>query len=125
MLHGGVDVPEMPLKWIGRVNRVGSGRVEHQVDRADRLVVGVRDGEPRVRYLPCRIGLVRAKGGPDTRQRVNNVAPRGADDCLGLGHPRLDERPVPEQNRGLRACLAGREVSQTINGTARERYRGA
>ena len=46
VLNRNMDIPEMTLQRIPRVNRVGSRRVEYQIYRPNRLVDAVGDGEP-------------------------------------------------------------------------------
>jgi hypothetical protein len=58
MLYGNMNIPELPFEWVGGENRVGSGRVEYQVDRTGRLMNGVRYRQPQPSYLSARIAQV-------------------------------------------------------------------
>jgi hypothetical protein len=55
MLDGHMDVAEAALEPIVPIDGVGPGRMEDEVDGADRLVQGVRDGKPRLH--DGRIGI--------------------------------------------------------------------
>jgi hypothetical protein len=48
MLDSHVDVSEVALEPIVRIDGVGPGRVEDEVDGTDRLVQGMRDCKPRL-----------------------------------------------------------------------------
>jgi hypothetical protein len=51
VLDSDMDVAEMALQWVPRVDRIGPGSMENDVDRTNRLVNRMRYGEPRVSNL--------------------------------------------------------------------------
>ena len=51
VLDGDVDVAELAFERIRGVDRVGARCMEQQIDRVDRLMNGVWNGQPRLRDL--------------------------------------------------------------------------
>ena len=64
MLDGDMDVAEVALEPIVRINGVGAGRMEDEVDGADRLVQGVGDRKPCLHDGRIEIALVPACARP-------------------------------------------------------------
>ena len=64
MLDGDMDIAEMPLEPILAIDGIGSGRVEDEVDGADRLVQGVGDRKPCLHDGRIEIALVPACARP-------------------------------------------------------------
>jgi hypothetical protein len=48
MLHRDMNIPELPLECVRRVDRVRSSRMEYKIRRTDRLVNGMRNGETQL-----------------------------------------------------------------------------
>ena len=64
MLDGDMDVAEVALEPIVRIDGVGSGRVEDEVDGADGLVQGVRDRKSRLHDGRIEVALTSACARP-------------------------------------------------------------
>ena len=56
MLDGDVDISKISLQWIAAIDRIRPRSVKDQIDRPDRLVHGVDNGEAHLRQI---IGYIR------------------------------------------------------------------
>jgi hypothetical protein len=92
VLGGDVDATEMPLQWIPAVDRSCSCRMKHHIDRANRLMHSMDNGEPRLRNEIARIEhLV--------------VIPSQATPTESITHARAALRMAPAS--ATRACTEG------------------
>jgi hypothetical protein len=71
VLDRDVDVAKMPLQRIACVNRIGPRRTEHQLNRPDGFMHGVRGREAGLNDLRRGIGNLRTLGGPCASKRID------------------------------------------------------
>ena len=89
-----MDIAEVALQRIARMDGVGARNVEDEIHRAYCLAHGVHDGKARVGELAGRIRLVSRDRFPNRPNGGNHIAARRLENGLGLPDPGLHLRPV-------------------------------
>src|SRR5438093_410090 len=95
MLHGGMDIPKVPLQPILAVDRVGASSVEHAIDGPDRFVHAVGNRQTGLGDLAARVWHASAHGLPGCPDGLEHIGAGRAEDGFGFGHPRLYQGTIP------------------------------
>ena len=88
-----MNIAEVPFQWVAAVDRIGSGRLEHDIDRANRFMDRVGDGQSGACDGEARIGAARAV--PDRRHRFEHEGSGSTENGLGFRDARLHGGAIP------------------------------
>src|SRR6266481_4915151 len=114
VLNGDMDIPKVSLQRIAAIDRVRPRRMEHEIDRAYRLVHRMNNCQPRLGYSDARVRGITADHVPEGSNRVDDISSGGIENSLSFSKARLDEGAIPQNVCGPSGTFTGSQFNERV-----------